>query len=149
MQNEIELKLRINARDILRLRRHPAIRNHLIAEPVTRRLISTYYDTPELRLLDQSISLRVRRMSGGWFQAVKGSGHALAGLHQRFEWEDIIARGTPDFTKITEPSLARIFADQALRAALQPVFLTDVQRTGGSSLTLTAPSLKSPSILGC
>lgn len=129
MQNEIELKLLINARDILRLRRHPAIRNHLTAEPVTRRLISTYYDTPDLRLLDQSISLRVRRMSGGWFQAVKGSGHALAGLHQRFEWEDIIARGTPDFTKITEPSLARIFADQALRAALQTVFLTDVQRT--------------------
>ena len=129
MQNEIELKLRIDTRDILRLRRHPAIRHHLIAKPITRRLISTYFDTPELALLDQAISLRVRRMSGGWFQAVKGSGGALAGLHQRFEWEDIIARGTPDFTKITEPSLARIFADQALRAALQPIFLTDVQRT--------------------
>ncbi len=129
MQNEIELKLRIDTRDILRLRRHPAIRQRLNVEPLTRRLVSTYYDTPELTLLKQAISLRVRRMSGGWFQAVKGSGHALAGLHQRFEWEDIIARGAPDFTKITEPFLARIFADQALRAALQSVFVTDVQRT--------------------
>lgn len=129
MQNEIELKLRVDAGDIPRLRRHPAIRRHLQGKPQTRRLVSTYYDTPDLQLLQQDVSLRVRRMSGGWFQAVKGSGHSLAGLHQRMEWEDIIARGQPDFTKITEPSLARIFADQALRDALRPIFVTDVKRT--------------------
>lgn len=129
MPNEIELKLRIDADDVLRLRRHPAIRRHLSGKPQTRRLISIYYDTPDLQLLQQHVSLRVRRMSGGWFQAVKGSGHSLAGLHQRMEWEDIISRGRPDFTKITEPSLAIIFADQTLRAALQPIFVTDVKRT--------------------
>lgn len=129
MPNEIELKLRIGAKDILRLRRHAAIRKHLTDKPITRRLVSIYYDTPDLQLLKKQVSLRVRRMSGGWFQAVKGSGHSLAGLHQRMEWEDIIARGYPDFTKITEPSLARIFADQNLRDALQPIFVTDVKRT--------------------
>jgi inorganic triphosphatase YgiF len=129
MQNEIELKLRINTKDIIRLRRHAAIRQHLTGTPMTRRLVSIYYDTPDLQLLKKKISLRVRRMSGGWFQAVKSSGHSLAGLHQRMEWEDIIAHGHPDFTKITEPSLAKIFADQNLRNALQPIFLTDVKRT--------------------
>lgn len=129
MPNEIELKLRIAAKDVLRLRRHPAIRKQLISLPVTRRLVSIYYDTPDLQLLKRKISLRVRRMSGRWFQAVKGAGHSLAGLHQRMEWEDIIAKGSPDFTKITEPSLARIFADQSLRDALQPIFITDVKRT--------------------
>ncbi|CAG0989361.1 Inorganic triphosphatase [Methylophilaceae bacterium] len=129
MPNEIELKLRIAPEDVLRLRRHPAIRSHLTGKPITRRLVSTYYDTPDLQLLKKQISLRVRRMSGKWFQAVKGAGHSLAGLHQRMEWEDIIARGAPDFTKITAPSLIRIFADQTLRDALQPIFLTDVQRT--------------------
>lgn len=129
MPNEIELKLRIAATDVLRLRRHPAIKQHLVGKPITRRLVSIYYDTPDLKLLDAAISLRVRRMSGGWFQAVKGAGHSLGGLHQRMEWEDIIAKGEPDFTKITEPFLARIFADQALRDALKPIFITDVQRT--------------------
>jgi triphosphatase len=129
MPNEIELKLRIAATDVLRLRRHPAIKQHPIGKPITRRLISIYYDTPDLKLLDAAISLRVRRMSGGWFQAVKGAGHSLGGLHQRMEWEDIIAKGEPDFTKITEPFLADIFVDQALRDALKPIFITDVQRT--------------------
>jgi triphosphatase len=129
MQNEIELKLRIDSTDVLRLRRHAAFRRHLSGKPITRRLVSIYYDTPDLQLLKMKISLRVRRMSGRFFQAVKGSGHSLAGLHQRMEWEDIIAHNRPDFTKITEPSLAKIFADQNLRDALQPIFLTDVKRT--------------------
>lgn len=132
MPNEIELKLRIATADIPRLRRHPALKQHLAGKPVTRKLVSIYYDTPELYLLDAAISLRVRRMSGGWFQAVKGAGYSLGGLHQRMEWEDIIAKGEPDFTKltkITEPGLARLFADQPLRDELKPVFTTDVQRT--------------------
>lgn len=129
MPNEIELKLRIAAADIPRLRRHPALRRHLHYKPVTRRLVSIYYDTPDLRLLDAAISLRVRRMSGSWFQAIKGTGHSLAGLHQRMEWEDILARGEPDFTRITEPALQQLFASQQLRDALRPIFTTDVRRT--------------------
>ena len=83
MPNEIELKLRIAKADIPRLRRHAAIRHHLIQKAITRRLVSTYYDTPSLQLFDKRVSLRVRRMSGGWFQAIKAAGHSLAGLHQR------------------------------------------------------------------
>jgi inorganic triphosphatase YgiF len=129
MPNEIELKLRIAAADLPRLRRHPAIRQHLVGKASTRKLTSVYFDTPDLKLLDAAISLRVRRMSGGWFQAVKGAGQSLAGLHQRMEWEDVIASGEPDFTKITKPGLARIFARQSLRDALRPIFTTEVQRT--------------------
>lgn len=129
MSNEIELKLRIAAADIPRLRRHSAVKACLTGKPLTRRLVSIYYDTPDLQLLDAGISLRVRRMSGGWFQAVKGAGQSIGGLHQRLEWEDIIARGEPDCSKITEPALAAIFADPHLRGALAPVFTTDVKRT--------------------
>jgi triphosphatase len=129
MPNEVELKLRIKAADIPRLKNHPAVQSALVGKPMTRKLTSIYYDTPALALLDADISLRVRRMSGGWFQAVKGAGHSLAGLHQRMEWEDIIARGEPDFSKITEPALTRIFDNGELRAALRPIFTTDVRRT--------------------
>jgi len=129
MPNEIELKLRIAAADTTRLFNQPALTHGLEHGPLTRQLISTYFDTPDLRLLDAEISLRVRSMSGGWFQAVKAAGSSVAGLHQRMEWEDIISGSEPDFSKITEPALAAIFADNALRDALQPIFVTDVERT--------------------
>ncbi|MCB4810561.1 CYTH domain-containing protein [Methylovorus menthalis] len=129
MPNEIELKLRIDAADAPFLFNHPALKHGLEHGPLTRQLISTYFDTPELGLLNAEISLRVRSMSGGWFQAVKAAGSSVAGLHQRMEWEDIINGSSPDFSKITEPALAAIFADSALRDALQPIFLTDVERT--------------------
>lgn len=129
MPNEVELKLRIRAADVPRLRHHPAVRQALTGKPVTRRLTSIYYDTHALALLDTDLSLRVRRMSGSWFQAVKGAGHSLAGLHQRMEWEDIIAHGEPDFSKIIDPALTQVFDDPDLRAALRPIFTTDVRRT--------------------
>ncbi|MEQ1600777.1 MAG: CHAD domain-containing protein [Methylophilaceae bacterium] len=129
MPNEIELKLRIAKADVPRLRRHPALKQHLLAKPLTRKLVSIYYDTPDLKLLDAAISLRVRSMSGGWFQAVKAAGHSLGGLHQRHEWEDLLSKGEPDFDKIIEPHLAEIFASPGLRAALKPMFITNVART--------------------
>jgi inorganic triphosphatase YgiF len=129
MPNEVELKLRINPAHIARLRRHPAVVATTIGKPLTRKLTSIYYDTPDLQLLDADVSLRVRRMSGNWFQAVKAAGNSLAGLHQRMEWEDIIAAGHPDFSKIDDPILMPIFAGDELRAALQPIFVTEVQRT--------------------
>jgi inorganic triphosphatase YgiF len=129
MANEIELKLCIATLSIPYLKRHPAIKAALVGKPRTRGLVSIYYDTPQLALLDHGVSLRVRRMSGNWFQAVKNAGKSLAGLHQRMEWEDIIASGHPDFSKITEPALTRIFDDEALRNALAPIFRTKVRRT--------------------
>jgi triphosphatase len=129
MPSEIELKLRIAANDILRLRRHRLVRQYVVGKPVTRKLTSIYYDTPELDLVKAGISLRIRRMSGGWFQSIKTSGKASGGLHDRQEWEDLLQRGKPDFAKITEPALRKIFDDQALRSRLAPIFTTDVNRS--------------------
>ena len=129
MGNEVELKLSIDRKDAARLRSHPAIVAACVGKPITRKLTSIYYDTPDLKLLDAGISLRVRRMSGRWFQSVKAAGSSLAGLHQRMEWEDVIAAGQPDFTRILEPALIRLFADQELRDTLKPIFQTEVRRS--------------------
>ena len=129
MANEIELKLRVAESDASKLHHHPAMTELLTGEPLTRKLVSIYYDTPQLELLDAGLNLRVRSMSGGWFQAIKSSGQSIGGLHQRLEWEDLLSQNAPDFKKITEPHLANIFADQALRDALAPVFVVDVMRT--------------------
>ena len=129
MANEIELKLRIAESSAHLLNHHPAITERLIEAPWTRKLVSIYYDTPDLALLDAGLNLRVRSMAGGWFQAIKSTGQSIGGLHQRLEWEDLLTKNEPDFNKITEPHLANIFADQALRDALKPIFIVDVVRT--------------------
>ena len=129
MANEVELKLRIAAPDTLRLKHHPAIKAAQISKPRTRKLFSIYYDTPQLALLDLDISLRVRRISRNWIQTIKGKGGVLAGVHQRQEFEDVIAFGHPDFSKIINPELTQIFDDKLLRNSLTPIFSTDVQRT--------------------
>lgn len=129
MANEIELKLRIAESCAHLLNHHPAITERLVEAPWTRKLVSIYYDTPDLSLLDAGLNLRIRSMSGGWFQAVKSTGHSLGGLHQRLEWEDLLTKNEPDFDKITEPHLASVFSDHKLRSSLKPVFIVDVTRT--------------------
>ncbi|HSH53697.1 MAG TPA: CYTH and CHAD domain-containing protein, partial [Methylotenera sp.] len=116
-----------------RLRKTPAIVTACIGKPTTHELISIYYDTPELKLLDAGISLRVRHVSGrhisgNWLQTLKAAGRTVAGLHQRMEWEDVIADDHPDFTKILDPDLIKSFADKKLRDALIPIFRTEVRR---------------------
>src|SRR5665647_211258 len=129
MANEVELKLRIAAPDIPRLKRHPAIKAAMVGKPRTCNLVSNYFDTPQLALLDLGISLRVRRMSGNWIQAINSTGKSLVGVHQRMEWEDIIAFDHPDFSKITEPALTRIFDEETLRSTLDSIFRIKLRRT--------------------
>ena len=129
MANEIELKLSIGEPDAKLLNQHPAITERLIEEPWTRQLTSTYYDTPDLSLLDSGLNLRVRSMSGGFFQAIKSTGKSVGGLHERLEWEDLLTKNEPDFSKITEPHLVNLFANEAFINALQPIFIVDVMRT--------------------
>ncbi|MGV3582907.1 MAG: CHAD domain-containing protein [Methylophilus sp.] len=129
MANEVELKLRIAKSDIPRLKRHPAIKAAQTNKPITRKLLSIYYDTPQLKLLDHLISLRLRRISRDWIQTVKGKGSVQSGLHQRMEIESHVASGQFDFSQIANTEFSKIFDDEALRNALVPIFITEVQRT--------------------
>lgn len=129
MPNEIELKLRVPVGYENAIYEHPSLLSQVVGAPLRRGLISIYYDTPALDLLNARLSLRVRHMSGGWFQAVKSAGHSVGGLHQRLEWEDLLEDNAPNFEKITEPHLAHFFSDPDLRQALKPIFVVDVMRT--------------------
>lgn len=126
---EIELKLLIDPADIPRLRRHPLLKALCPSGPKTRKLTSIYFDTDDLALKSQAIALRVRRSGRQWIQTIKGGGSVQAGLHQRDEWEAPVAHGTPDFTKVTDPGLIRLFAKEDLRQRLHPVFVTEFSRT--------------------
>lgn len=128
MNDEVELKLSIDRKDAPRLRRHPVITHAFTGKPTTHKLLSIYYDTPDLKLLDAGISLRVRHISGRWIQTIKATGSSSVGLHQRMEWEDTIASEHLDFTKILDPKLIKLFDDRKLRDMLMPIFQTEVQR---------------------
>ncbi|GAO37832.1 adenylate cyclase [Sulfuricella sp. T08] len=126
---EVELKLLIDPADIPRLRRHPLLKALCPSGPKTRKLTSIYFDTDDFVLKNQDIALRVRRSGRQWIQTVKGGGSVQAGLHQRDEWEESVAHSTPDFTKIVDPGLIRLFASDDLRQRLHSVFVTEFNRT--------------------
>ena len=128
MPIETELKLRITPLHLARLRRHPLLRAHRTAPPLTRRLHNIYYDTPELDLHKSGMALRLRRAGRQWLQTLKGGGSAQAGLHRRSEWEVPVSRAALDFS---QPGAAEWdeYLPQAMRGRLQPLFVTDFSRT--------------------
>ena len=129
MFTEIELKLRLPPDRVSCLLRQPLLKSFTASNPVTRRLYSIYYDTPDLDLRRRGFAFRLRRAGRCWFQTIKGGGAATAGLHLRNESEAQVLKAQPDFTKIGDPPLARLFASTTLRGRLHPLFVTDFSRT--------------------
>jgi len=123
---ELELKLLVPSGAVRRLLAHPLLKG--AAGASRRRLHSVYFDTPQLDLWRQGIALRLRRDGERWFQAVKGGGTALAGLHRRVEDEVEVAGAALDLSRIVHDGLARVFSSERLRARLKPVFITDFVR---------------------
>jgi inorganic triphosphatase YgiF len=79
-------------------------------------------------LRHNGLAFRLRRAGRQWFQTIKGGGVAAAGLHQRNESEAQVLKAQPDFTKIADPSLVRLFASNLLPEQLQPLFITHFNR---------------------
>jgi inorganic triphosphatase YgiF len=127
MSQEIELKLALAARHLAALERAPALRQ-AGAQRARKRLYTVYYDTPEGALWRQGIALRLRRDGNRWLQTVKWGGDVAGGLHTRGELEAAVPGPLADFSLITEPAPAAVFAAPELRARLKPVFVTDFER---------------------
>ena len=91
-----------------------------------RRLISTYYDTPDLALKRRGLTLRVREQGGRFIQTVKTGDLTLgADLLRRGEWEDELAENRPD----PHASQSGGHLPDGVAGNLQPLFATDVTRT--------------------
>jgi len=140
---EIELKLSFLPEHYSRLQRHPLLQALASAPPVKQKLLSHYYDTPELNLWRKGLTLRLRNSGSKWIQTVKGNGVAVGGLHQRTEWESPITRPEIDWVRLREQGLDEIAGFQKLRQRLKPVFTTafsrivfPLQLTAGEKLDL-------------
>ena len=129
MHTEIELKLCLPPQSVGELKSLPLLQNYSISEPTTQKLYTIYYDTPDFALRNERIALRLRKIQNEWVQTIKGGGTVSAGLHQRQEWEYPVLSDQPDFSKITDPYLIKLFADKNLRQQLRSIFVTDFTRT--------------------
>ena len=89
------------------------------------RLISTYYDTPDLALKRRGVSLRVREQGGRFIQTVKTGDPSSGDVLTRGEWEDELAESCPD------PHAAQSgeHLPDGIAGDLRPLFATDVTRT--------------------
>ena len=123
---EVELKLEYD----------PADRDRLVASPLLgvagrehKRLMATYFDTPDLQLDKAGYALRIRTDGRRRTQTVKASSSRAAGLFVRGEWERPIDGDHPILDRLAGPLGELIDAHTIARIA--SIFVTDVERHSG------------------
>lgn len=129
MSLEVELKLQLLTDDPVNLKDNPWVALCCAEPPRTVHLVSTYFDTPDLQLYKQRICLRLRKVGNQWLQTVKTPGTASAGLHQRNEWEDVLNGPEWDLQALRQTPIASLVDDDAMWSRIEPVFVTDFQRS--------------------
>lgn len=130
---ETELKLKIAAADVARMREHPLLANLAEADRREHELTDTYYDTPALDLWRAGLSLRVRRDGDAWIQTVKTASAGATALHERGEWESRLDGPQPDpadlVRQIRPQRLRDVLRSPQITGQLQPVFTSTTHRT--------------------
>lgn len=123
---EIELKLELDPSDATRIKRHLSRRSKG-AKAVRQKLVSVYFDTPDLRLRQNGLMLRVRRAGGKHTQTIKNSNGRTAGLFDRAEWEQDISGPLPDLATAKDTGVESLLNGGA--ANLRPAFETRIERS--------------------
>lgn len=137
--SETELKLSIPPRALRQVSAHPLLRSG--SRPVTRKIYSVYFDTPDLDLSRRGVALRLRRDGARWLQTAKGGGTVQGGLHRRIELETRVAGPLPDCVAIGDEAFSGLFSSSLLRERLKPVFITEFRRTR-RIITVTPPAVE-------
>lgn len=129
MPTESEIKLRLAPAYLPEVREHSLIGEYARQDLVCKYLQSTYFDTPDLRLLKQEMGLRVRRLDNQWIQTLKGGSSGGAGLHRRQEWESQVENNVPDLERLAAEARVGVLGEANLETRLIPIFGTDFWRT--------------------
>jgi len=127
MSLEQEMKLAVNGDRKLNLAELDWL-TAITGEQQQLHLRTEYFDTPQLKLKQQGIALRMRQMDDQWVQTVKSSGQVKDGLHQREEWEHPVLNGEFDLPQLRQTPLAPIVDDSGSWKQLQRLFYTAFQR---------------------
>ena len=132
MNQEIELKLRINEQQL------PQLINKLdtIAKRETGlNLINQYFDTPQQSLSQAGAALRIRQQSelerqepAKIIQTLKTRGQSDAGLHTRMEWDWSLSNLALDIEKIRTSDAQEYLSDEIALADIAELFTTNFDR---------------------
>ncbi len=105
---EAELKVAVDAAGASRLARIASLQGLNVTSKGDKRLVSTYFDTPDLALRAKGISLRLRRAGRSGEQTVKFSGSFSLGLAERPEFNVPYAGRVPDLTRLPDEVAAEL-----------------------------------------
>lgn len=120
---ECELKLRLGRpQDAARLIQHAALRG-----AATARLASRYFDTPDFRLAQAGISLRLREKKGRHEITLKAEGRAQGGLSERPEWTAARDENRLDLDALPAPA-QKILRKALGNGSVQEIFKTEILR---------------------
>jgi triphosphatase len=120
---EVELKLAAEPADIAALTRFLSERSPG-AVAISRRLVSTYFDTADRAFRRSHAMLRVREHDGRFVQTLKTEDPGGANLLARGEWEDEVADNLPDPHALESGE----HLPAALVGELRPMFISEVDR---------------------
>ena len=126
--HEIELKLQMDSASMAQLKRLPLLAANRQTKPRSVNLMSIYWDTPQLELATQGITLRIRAEGRKRIQTVKTAGIRGAALQDRQEWEWPILSDHPNMHLLETTGLAPL-GDATVLGRLVPVYTTEFRRT--------------------
>ncbi|CQR72938.1 CHAD domain protein [Sporomusa ovata DSM 2662] len=134
---EAELKLRLADPTCLNTLLNSSLLKELSTQPVYKQLLdTTYYDTPDQRLLKSRLSYRLRLADSHWTATVKADGTSDGGLHQRAEYNMEVANPLPTLMPFMLTDIGARLTAAVGEMPLEPIFRTRFER---HILNLTAP----------
>jgi len=125
---ETELKLIVAPEALARVPRLAAVRSRKQGRARTQRLVTRYFDTPDLALHRAGMALRLRHTGSGWLQAVKSGGISVGGLQSRGEWEVAVPGAAPVLEAIKATPAFKVLGGARGFRTLAQVFETDFTR---------------------
>lgn len=126
MAEEIELKLALAPGARARLRRDPLLAG--ARSDGSRRLVTDYFDTPDLALRKLGVGLRLRRVGRRFLQTVKTPIEEGGALHRHHEFEAELPNDRLDLLRIEDAGLRRLLSKRKIAGRLAPIFTTDIRR---------------------
>ena len=129
---EIELKLSIAPQDVNLLLQHPLLQLASTQALSVEQLISRYFDTSDLALWQEGLSMRVREAGGRTIQTLKTAGEQIGDLQHRHEWDQPVTQNSPNIEQFTDPSLIAKIKTILGDKHLLELFHTDFQRSSWS-----------------
>src|SRR6516225_10961718 len=121
MAEEIELKLTVAPDRASQVRRLGILRQLAEKRGSTRQFSTVYFDTPDQALSKRGIALRIRNVGRRKLQTIKLPAEGPGGLQVLHEIETPVAGDLPEFEKISDLRLRRLFADTVIAESLGPM----------------------------